>query len=97
MNATRAEENYLKAIYHLTKRGVSPVLPISIAEDVDVNPASVVDMIKKLVKKDFINYSRKTGAILTDLGTKIATGIVRKHRIWEVFLVEKYLEHLDGI
>ncbi len=89
METTRSEENYLKAIYRLSKKGAKKILPNSIAEAVNVNPASVVDMIKKLVRKNFINYSRKEGAILTANGAQIALSIVRSHRLWEVFLVEK--------
>lgn len=88
MNTTRSEENYLKAIYHLSKKGEKKVSPNSIAEIVGVNPASVVDMIKKLVHKNFINYSRKEGASLMEKGNQIALSIVRSHRLWEVFLVE---------
>ncbi|PHR70706.1 MAG: iron-dependent repressor [Lutibacter sp.] len=89
MNTTRAEENYLKAIYRLTKTKKQVILPNLIAEKVQVNPASVVDMIKKLVRKELISYSRKEGAKLTDTGQRIALNIVRSHRLWEVFLVEK--------
>ena len=89
MTTTRAEENYLKAIYRLSRSGKKRVLPNSIAEILSVNPASVVGMIKKLVSKSFILYSRTDGAILTDEGTHIALSIVRSHRLWEVFLVEK--------
>ncbi len=89
MNTTRSEENYLKAIYHLSNGDREKITPNSIAEIVMVNPASVVDMIKKLVRKGLINYSRKDGAILTDDGQYIAVSIVRSHRLWEVFLVEK--------
>lgn len=89
MDTTRSEENYLKAIYHLSKDGVKRISPNSIAESVNVNPASVIDMIKKLVRKDLINYSREQGAILTEKGHQIALIIVRSHRLWEVFLVEK--------
>lgn len=89
MDTTRAEENYLKAIYRLSKNAVKKILPNAIAESVNVNPASVVDMIKKLVRKGFINYSRKDGASLTNSGKKIALNIVRSHRLWEVFLVDK--------
>lgn len=89
MRTTRAEENYLKAIYRLSKSTDKKILPNAIAELVNVNPASVVDMIKKLVKKNLIFYSRNEGAILTKEGGEIALRIVRSHRLWEVFLVEK--------
>ncbi len=89
MDTTRSEENYLKAIYHLSKDDVKRISPNSIAESVNVNPASVIDMIKKLVRKNLIDYSREQGANLTKKGHQIALRIVRSHRLWEVFLVEK--------
>lgn len=89
METTRAEENYLKAIYRLSIAGNKKILPNAIAAIVNVNPASVVDMVKKLVKKELIIYSRSEGARLTQKGKAIALNIVRSHRLWEVFLVEK--------
>ncbi|WP_299062821.1 metal-dependent transcriptional regulator [uncultured Polaribacter sp.] len=86
---TLSEENYLKAIYHLeldTDKGVSTN---AIAEKLETKASSVSDMIKKLSDKKVIIYKKYKGVTLTELGKKTAANIVRKHRLWEVFLVEK--------
>ena len=83
------EENYLKAIYHLSLDGDTKITPSAIAEAVNVNAASVVDMIKKLTEKKLINYAKAKGAKLTEKGKAIAIKVVRNHRLWEVFLYEK--------
>ncbi len=86
---TLSEENYLKAIYHLEKHGIGKVSATAIAEELDNNPASVVDMLKRLTDKKLIQYDKNKGAVLTAGGHKIAVMIVRKHRLWEVFLHDK--------
>ena len=83
------EENYLKTIYRLAQAEGSKITPTSIAEGVNVNAASVIDMIKKLAEKKLISYDKIKGAKLTDKGTRVALMIVRKHRLWEVFLQDK--------
>jgi len=89
ISQTLSEENYLKAIYHLEKQGSGKVSATAIAEELDNNPASVVDMLKRLTEKKLIQYDKRKGAILTANGQKIAVLIVRKHRLWEVFLHDK--------
>ncbi len=84
-----SEENYLKAIYRLSQKRNTKITPTAIAETVCVNAASVVDMIKKLSEKKLISYDKTKGAKLTDKGAETALGIVRNHRLWEVFLLEK--------
>lgn len=84
-----SEENYLKAIYNQTKEGAKKITPTSIAEELRNNPASVIDMLKKLGDKKLLIYDKVKGARLTERGSKIAIDIVRKHRLWEVFLLEK--------
>ena len=86
---TLSEENYLKAIYHLeldTDKGVSTN---AIAKKLETKASSVTDMIKKLSEKEVVVYKKYKGVTLTVFGKKIAANIVRKHRLWEVFLVEK--------
>jgi DtxR family Mn-dependent transcriptional regulator len=84
-----SEENYLKAIYSQAKNGVHKITPTTIAEELRNNPASVIDMLKKLGDKKLLSYDKVKGAKLTEKGAKIAIDIVRKHRLWEVFLLEK--------
>ena len=81
------EENYLKAIFsvaHLSEGRVGNQL---IAEKLSINPASVTEMLRRLHDKKLIEYSRAEGAKLTDQGLKSAIKVVRKHRLWETFLV----------
>lgn len=84
-----SEENYLKAIYTLSRQGENKITPTSIGEALNNNPASVLDMLKKLSGKKLLSYDKVKGAKLTEKGTKIAIEVVRKHRLWEVFLLEK--------
>lgn len=84
-----SEENYLKAIFGLSQVNGSKITPTAIAAALENNPASVIDMLKKLTEKKLINYDKKKGAKLTDKGYKSAVQIVRKHRLWEVFLLDK--------
>ncbi len=95
---TLSEENYLKAIYKIGKPDATvKISPTAIAEELNNNPASVVDMIKKLVEKKLISYEKTKGVKLTDKGKKAALLIVRKHRLWEVFLLEKLAYSWDEI
>ncbi|PWG05571.1 metal-dependent transcriptional regulator [Polaribacter aquimarinus] len=86
---TLSEENYLKAIYHLELGADKGISTNAIAEQLETKASSVTDMIKKLSDKKVVVYKKYKGVKLTDLGKKIAANIVRKHRLWEVFLVEK--------
>lgn len=85
---TFTEENYLKAIYHLSIQEES-VSTNQIAASLNTKAASVTDMLKKLAEKELINYTKYQGVTLTPTGEKIALSIIRKHRLWEYFLVEK--------
>jgi DtxR family Mn-dependent transcriptional regulator len=86
---THSEENYLKAIYHLTVQLEAEVPTNAIAEMMETKASSVTDMLKKLSEKSLINYIKYQGVSLTEKGMHAAKMIVRKHRLWEVFLVEK--------
>lgn len=85
---TLAEENYLKAIYHLSHQDDN-VSTNQIAASLSTKAASVTDMLKKLAEKQLINYTPYQGVTLTGAGEKVALLIIRKHRLWEFFLVEK--------
>jgi DtxR family transcriptional regulator, Mn-dependent transcriptional regulator len=88
MHISVTEENYLKAIYGLTHSVGGKVGNQLIAEKLGINPASVTDMLKKLEEKRMIDYNRTDGANLTKDGFRFASKVVRKHRLWETFLVE---------
>ncbi len=86
---TLTEENYIKAIYHLGKQGTKTVSTNAIARNIETKASSVTDMVKKLSDKGYAHYKKYQGVSLTAAGKTIAINIVRKHRLWEVFLVEK--------
>ena len=109
MNYTVSEENYLKNIYHLQQQSAT-VTTNSLASELNTKPASVTDMLKKLQIKDLVEYEKYHGFKLNTAGNKIALGIVRRHRLWEYFLVNKLgfdwdkvheiadeLEHINNI
>jgi DtxR family Mn-dependent transcriptional regulator len=86
---TLSEENYLKAIYHLEIDADKGISTNSIAKKLETKASSVTDMVKKLSEKEVVVYKKYQGVKLTNYGKKTAANIVRKHRLWEVFLVEK--------
>ncbi len=86
---TLSEENYLKAIYHLGQQGTVAVSTNAIAEKIDSKASSVTDMVKKLADKNLAHYIKYQGVSLTNEGRLTAASVIRKHRLWEVFLVEK--------
>ncbi len=86
---TLSEEDYLKAIYHLTKDAGKEVTTNAIANRIQTKASSVTDMLKKLADKELLHYKKYQGVKLTEQGRTLAAKIVRKHRLWEVFLVEK--------
>ena len=83
------EENYLKVIYHLSLSIDGLITTNAIAERVQTKAASVTDMMRKLSDKKLVNYQKYQGVSLTEAGRTVAINIVRKHRLWEVFLVNK--------
>lgn len=90
-NTSQTEENYLKAIFSLSATQSCAVSTNSIAERLNTKASSVTDMIKKLSDKKWVDYVKYQGVFLTKEGRRIAVRIIRKHRLWEVFLVK----HLD--
>ena len=89
MHLSFTEENYLKAIYKLMEVGIPKITTNSIASIVETAPASVTDMLQKLAEKKLVNYERYQGVSLTGQGRKSAISVIRKHRLWELFLTEK--------
>lgn len=88
MTISVTEENYLKAIFSVAQLSETRVGNQLIAEQLNINPASVTEMLRKLDEKKLIEYSRAGGAKLTQRGLRAAIKVVRKHRLWETFLVE---------
>lgn len=91
------EENYLKAIYHLAEGGKKAVLTNEIADSMNTKAASATDMIKKLSSKNFISYEKYYGVKMTKQGKSEALTIIRKHRLWETFLVDKLKFNWDEV
>lgn len=83
------EENYLKAIYYISKNNETGASTNEIASHMKTKASSVTDMIKKLSKKKLVDYIPYQGAKLTEDGKTLAVKLIRKHRLWEVFLVNK--------
>ncbi len=88
MKLSITEENYLKAIFKLAENHTRKISTTKIAEIVDTSAASVTDMLKRLSEKDLVEYQKYKGVKLTTAGNQIATQLIRKHRLWEVFLVD---------
>jgi DtxR family transcriptional regulator, Mn-dependent transcriptional regulator len=106
---TLAEENYLKAIFKIAEREGKAVQTNAIAGAMNTAAASVTDMLKRLAEKQLISYEKYRGVQLTERGQLLATILIRKHRLWETFLVKKLgfawdqvhdlaeqLEHIQG-
>ncbi len=107
--ATETEENYIKAIYKITEKNQGSANTNAIAAHLSTSPASVTDMLKRLSEKQYFHYEKYKGVYLTSKGIKLATTLLRRHRLWEVFLVDKLgfawdqvhelaekLEHIDS-
>jgi DtxR family Mn-dependent transcriptional regulator len=88
MNFSISEENYIKSIYHLQQQSAI-VTTNSLANEIQTRPASVTDMLKKLKNKKLLEYEKYKGFRLNATGNKVALNIVRRHRLWEYFLVTK--------
>ncbi len=85
------EENYLKSLIHLTVLSLAKIEvgTNELAVNLNVKPATVNDMLKKLKEKKLINYERYGKISLTEIGRLAGMEVLRKHRLWETFLVEK--------
>ena len=94
---TNSEENHIKAIFHLSEEGIKIASTNEIAKRMNTRPSSVTDMIKKLSKKGLVNHKKYKGTFLTTKGKKRALQIVRKHRLWETFMVEKLKFNWDEV
>jgi DtxR family transcriptional regulator, Mn-dependent transcriptional regulator len=106
---THSEENYLKLIYHLSQKGNGRVATSSIAAGMAISAASVTEKLQRMANKNLIDYEKSKGVLLTPDGMRVAIRVVRKHRIWETFLVKtlhfgwhevhaiaEQLEHIDS-
>jgi len=83
------EENYIKVIYRLSERTTGFIHTNDIAHEIHTKPASVTDMIKRLAVKKLITHRPYYGTKLNPSGEKVAKRLIRNHRLWEYFLVNK--------
>lgn len=86
---TFSEENYLKQIFNLQEGGKERISTSSLAIELGINAASVTEKLKRLALKNLLVYEKSKGVALTEEGKKIAVRVIRKHRIWETFLVKQ--------
>ena len=104
-----SEENYLKTLYKLADKKDRKVNNIALSKALELNPATVLEMVRKMVERKLVEVLPDKTIRLTEKGSKKALQIIRKHRLWEVFLVEKLkykwnevhdlaeqLEHIDS-
>lgn len=89
MVLSTTEENYLKAIFKLSLKSPENISTNNIAAETQTTAASVSDMLKRLSDKQLVAYEKYKGVQLTGQGRDIAIGLIRSHRLWEVFLVDK--------
>lgn len=109
MQRSLADENYLKAVYHLSGDNAAAVSTGLLAEYLNISAASVTDKIKRLKERGYVQYKKSRGVLLSSEGRTIALSVIRKHRLWELFLVNvlgfgweevhdiaEQLEHIDS-
>ena len=95
---TKSEEDQIKAIYHLSQRNNGEAISTNaLAEHLQIKAASVSDMLKKLSQKGWVDYVKYNGSTLTEKGRKLALSIIRKHRLWETFLVKNLHFNWDEV
>ena len=85
---SQSEENYLKTIYNLSEGLCNFVSTNAIASCLGTKASSVTDMLKRLSEKSLLEYQKYQGVVLSEKGKKWAIKIIRKHRLWEVFMVK---------
>lgn len=96
-NLSYTEENYLKAIFSLSKKSENTVSTNDLAKKLVTKASSVTDMVKKLADKKLVDYKKYQGVKLSDKGKKTAVSIIRSHRLWEVFLVKHLSYRWDEV
>lgn len=85
---SESQEDYLKQIYLLTERTDSTVSTVELANHLDLKPASITNMLKKLSEMKLIDYTPYQGVKLLESGRMVALEILRHHRLLELYLSE---------
>ncbi|MFP4006214.1 MAG: DtxR family transcriptional regulator [Candidatus Hadarchaeia archaeon] len=96
MNLSESEEEYLESLYKLTRKR-ERVRVSDLAEDLDLSQPSVVEMLKKLERKDLVKYEKSLGCELTEKGEKIGMGVSRRHRLAERLLTDMLNRDLSQV
>jgi DtxR family Mn-dependent transcriptional regulator len=91
------EENYLKEIYKLSEQQPGGVSTTAIAGALGIRAATVSDMLRRLAGKKLIRHAKYHGVSMTEKGRRLALEIIRKHRLWEVFLVSQLRFRWDEV
>jgi len=86
MQSSNSVENYIKGIYNLSNDNRDWVSTKDLADKMNIKPSSVTDMAQKLSSRKLVSYQKYKGVHLTNQGNKLALKVIRKHRLWEVFL-----------
>lgn len=86
MHPTPAEENYLKGIWLLQSSGLNQISTNQLADHMSTKASSATDMVQRMAKKGWLNYRPYQGCSLTDQGHTLAAGVIRRNRLWKVFL-----------
>jgi DtxR family transcriptional regulator, Mn-dependent transcriptional regulator len=86
---SHSEENYLKALFALSTKEIKKLNNVALAKAMGLNPATVLEMVRKLAARNLLEVKSDKSILLTEKGRKKALLIIRRHRLWEVFLVEK--------
>ncbi len=84
---SRSEENYLKAIFTICEKAAKGASTTAIAQRLETRSSSVTEMVKRLSEKGLVDHRPYYGVKLTDTGRQVAITIIRRHRLWESFLV----------
>ncbi|MFC2135057.1 metal-dependent transcriptional regulator [Bacteroidota bacterium] len=85
---TVSTEDYLKVIYNETRSCGEAVSTSKLAQKLEISSAAISDMVKKLAKQGYVEYAKYKGMVLTRKGEKIALKVIRRHRLWEAFLIK---------
>src|SRR5256885_5552729 len=83
---TAPAEDYLKAIYSLERDGIATT--VKIAHQLDLAPASVTAMLRRLAEHGLVDYERYRGVRLTEAGRRAALRTLRRHRVIEAYLTQ---------
>lgn len=86
--ANISKENYLKAIYSLSKIKKDYISSSEIAKELSLTNAAISEMANRLAREGYIEYKKYKGIKILAAGEKLAISVIRKHRLWELFLIE---------